>query len=424
MKIAGKMRVTRVVTEPNPPRTSDDEARTKAFESMLAEERDARAVAEAASNAKSELLTTVSHEVRAPLGAIISMADLLLKTPLIPRQRHYADTLQQSGRALLAVLNEVLDFSKLEAGRLRLEAVRFDFLELMKSVEVQLAARAGDKGIAARVELADDFPRHMLGDPVRIRQILNNLTDNALKFTDAGSVRVRVGYGHDGDEIILRFEVWDTGVGLTEQQMSRLFPPQPRSGSSVAGNLGGAGLGLSISSKLVNLMSGDLGCESAPDMGSMFWFTIRVGDAESAAWNTGVPERVPPSARRAVTAPLEGHVLVVEDNDINQILISTYLDQFGLTHDTAVNGQEAVQMVQMRHYDIVLMDIMMPVMDGLEATQHIRKDDALRQVPIIMLTTSVRMKDVPVALAYGADAYIAKPQTAEKLIEKVQAILA
>ena len=390
------------------------------LENKLAQEREAREIAEAANKAKSELLATVSHEVRTPLGAIISMADLLLGTQLDGQQRQYADTLQQSGRALLAVLNDVLDYSKLEAGRFDLEVVPFDAIELMDGVEAELVARADAKGLVAQLDLAEDFPRDLSGDPVRIRQVLNNLIDNALKFTEEGSVHVRAGYGRDGEEFILRFEVCDTGIGLTAEQLSGLFKPYAQADSSVAVQYGGTGLGLSIARKLAKLMGGDLGCDSTPDSGSMFWFTVRVRDADTAAstpaaeaseLKSGLPPGPPP-----VMGPLNGHVLIVEDNDVNQMLITAYLDQFGLTHDTAVNGQEAIRMVQERHYDVVLMDIMMPVMDGLEATKQIRAlDGPLASLPIIALTANAMKGDRETYLASGLDGYVSKPLSAADL---------
>ena len=390
------------------------------LEKKLAQESEARAIAEAASKAKSELLATVSHEVRTPLGAIISMADLLLGTQLDAQQRQYADTLQQSGRALLAVLNDVLDYSKLEAGRFDLEAVPFDVIDLMHGVEAELVARADAKGLAAQVDLADDFPRNLCGDPVRIRQVLNNLIDNALKFTEEGSVHVRAGYGRDGEEFVLRFEVCDTGIGLTADQLSGLFEPYAQADSSVAVQYGGTGLGLSIARKLANLMGGDLGCDSTPGSGSMFWFTIRVRDANAPA---NVPAEEPEKPSRDLPpgpppamGPLNGHVLVVEDNDVNQMLIAAYLEQFGLTHDTAANGEEAIRMVQERHYDVVLMDIMMPVMDGLEATKKIRAlDGPLASLPIIALTANAMKGDRETYLASGLDGYISKPLSAADL---------
>ncbi len=398
----------------NPPASNDLNARLELLEKALGEERAARERAEDESRAKSELLATVSHEVRTPMGAIISMADLLLRTNLDERQFHYAETLEQSGRGLLALLNDILDHSKLDAGRVEVENIAFDLPELMQNVRSMLEVRAQEKGLQSSIELADNFPARLVGDPVRIRQILDNLIDNAVKFTDRGSVRVLAGYGHDGDELVLRFEVHDTGIGLDEKQMEHLFQPYEQADSSVSAKYGGTGLGLSIARQLAQLMSGDLGAESTPHLGSMFWFTIRVSEAAEAK-----PENIarPRQGRApAPLGPLSGHVLIVEDNEINQMLIAAYLDQFGLSHDTAVNGEEAVEMVQERTYDIVLMDIMMPVMDGIESTKQIRAlSGPAAKTRIIALTAHAMEGDRETYLAAGMDGYVSKPVRATDL---------
>lgn len=399
-----------------PPASDDVAAKLERLKQVLRAEREARARAEADDKAKSQLLATVSHEVRTPLGAIISMADLLLGTGLDDRQRHYAETLEQSGRALLTVLNEILDFSKLEAGRFDLEVVSFDFAELMKSVGAELEARANDKGLVSSFDIAEGCARQLRGDPVRLRQILNNLIDNALKFTETGSVRVRAGYGHDGDEIILRFEVCDTGIGLTAQQISCLFEPYAQADSSVAVKYGGTGLGLSIAGQLAKLMGGELGCESTPDEGSMFWFTVRVREAGAAAPASKTQGSDEQGTAKADMGPLSGHMLIVEDNEINQMLIAAYLDQFGLTHEVAVNGQIAVKMVQESQFDVVLMDIMMPVMDGLEATKQIRALPGPQgKLPIIALTANAMKGDRETYLVAGMNGYVSKPISAADL---------
>jgi CheY-like chemotaxis protein/nitrogen-specific signal transduction histidine kinase len=399
-----------------PPASNDVAAKLERLKQALTAERAARARAEADDKAKSQLLATVSHEVRTPLGAIISMADLLLGTGLDDRQRHYAQTLEQSGRALLTVLNEILDFSKLEAGRFDLEVVSFDFAELMKSVGAELGARAKNKGLVSSLEIAEGFARQLRGDPVRLRQILNNLIDNALKFTETGSVRVRAGYGHDGNEIILRFEVHDTGIGLTAQQITCLFEPYSQADSSVAVKYGGTGLGLSIAGQLAKLMGGEMGCESTPDKGSMFWFTVRMREAGAMAPASDAKGPDEQGAEKTAMGPLSGHMLIVEDNEINQMLIAAYLDQFGLTHDVAVNGQIAVEMVQQGKFDVVLMDIMMPVMDGLEATKQIRSlPDPQCKLPIIALTANAMKGDRETYLAAGMDGYVSKPISAADL---------
>lgn len=393
-----------------PPTPGPQADRLMELERALAMEREARARAEAADKAKSELLATVSHEVRTPMGAVISMAELLLGTGLDARQKQYAETLQQSGRALLTVLNGILDYSKLEAGRFELEIVTFDCIELLGSVRAELEARAGAKDLASSLDLADGFPRQLRGDPVRIRQIVNNLIDNALKFTEAGSVRVRAGYGHDGGEVILRVEVEDTGIGLAPAQIERLFQPYAQADSSVAVTYGGTGLGLSIARRLAQRMGGDLGCASTPGAGSMFWFTIRVRQAGAAA---PVEDRAPAPQP---LGPLSGHVLIVEDNNVNQMLIGAYLDQFGLTHATAANGEEALAMVREHAFDVVLMDIMMPVMDGLEATRQLRVlGGRAARLPVIALTANAMKGDREAYLAAGLNGYVSKPINAADL---------
>lgn len=384
------------------------------LEAELASEREARARAETADKAKSELLAAVSHEVRTPLGAIISMAELLLGTGLNSRQRHYADTLHQSGRALLTVLNEILDFSKLDAGRFEIESVPFDFSELMDSVRSELQARARDKSLTSSLIYTKGFPKRLIGDPVRIRQVLNNLIDNALKFTEQGSVQIRAGFGRDGANVVVRFEVHDTGIGLSDEQISRLFEPYAQADNSVAGKYGGTGLGLSIARDLARLMGGDLGCESTPGSGSMFWFTMRAKEAaQEAQAEAPAPERTP---RPAKLGPLTGHVLIVEDNEVNQMLIAAYLDQFGLTYDMAANGVEAVSKVQGKPYAAVLMDIMMPVMDGVEASKQIRAlDTPVAKIPIIALTANAMKGDREIYLSAGMDGYVSKPLSAASL---------
>ena len=409
------------------PLASGDAGRIDQLERTLAGEREARARAEASDKAKSELLATVSHEVRTPLGAIISMSELLLGTQLDKRQRHYADTLQQSGRALLSIVNEILDHSRPDAGQFELENVTFSFHELMASLRTELEARAGERNLACSVALADGFPEQLYGDPVRIRQVLNNLIDNALKFTGHGSVSVLAGYGRDGDDLVLRFEVRDTCIDLGPEQVSRLFEPYTQADNSAADCYGGAGLGLSVARKLAALMGGELGCESDPGSGSMFWFTARLREVRQQLREStpGSPSAAaPPQTSPGTHGPLSGHVLIVEDNRVNQVLIGAYLDQFGLTHETAENGGEAVKKVAENHYDVVLMDIMMPVMDGLEAARNIRAlEPPASKVPMIALTANAMKGDRENYPAAGMDGYLSKPLNASSLFSALTEFL-
>lgn len=402
-----------------PPSPSDDFAPDDLFsqiellERTLAAERAARAAAEQASRAKAELLATVSHEIRTPLGAIISMADLLANTQLDETQRRYAETLRQSGRGLLAVLNNVLDYSKLSAGRFELDIGRFDFAEMMASVGATLAARADEKGLQSSVQVVEGCPEHFTGDSARIRQILNNLIDNAVKFTDAGSVNLRVGCAASGADAKLRFEVRDTGIGLTETQKARLFEPYAQGDASVGAKYGGTGLGLSIARKLVDLMGGEMGCESIEGQGSVFWFQVPLRLAGAGA-GAGAGEAT--ADDETAPGPLSGRVLIVEDNEVNQMLIKAYLDSFGLAHDVAANGQEALAALQAGSFDLVLMDIMMPELDGIETTNRIRAlPGPIAQVPVVALTANAMAGDRERYLAAGMDGYVSKPVGAADL---------
>ncbi len=378
----------------------------------LEDARLARAAVENESAAKSDLLATASHEIRTPLGAIISTADLLLASDLDDTQRRYAETLRQSGRGLLAILNDILDYSKLSAGRFELETVRFDFAELMRTTGAALAARAGAKGLSSRIDITEGCPTHLIGDPARLRQVLNNLIDNALKFTEEGSVNIRAGFGSNGAETVLRFEIVDTGIGVAGEQQARLFEPYTQRDSSIAAKYGGTGLGLSIARRLVTLMGGEIGCESVEGRGSVFWFTARLRQPDERTRARRAPERSYPGDK------LSGHVLVVEDNDINRMLIAAYLDSFGLTHETAASGRAALEALTRKRFDLVLMDIMMPEMDGVEAMRHIRAlDGPVSGIPVIALTANAMKGDRETYLAAGADGYVSKPVSAADLFD-------
>ena len=257
----------------------------------LATERQAREAAEIADKAKSELLATVSHELRTPMGAIISMAELLRQTPLDATQERYAATLQQSARSLLTVLNDILDFSKLEAERFELDTAPFDLHDLVQSVAQGLQARASEKALASGLDIGASCPRFVKGDAARLRQILSNLIDNALKFTSEGAVRLHASACETGGKLMLRFDVTDTGIGLSDAEQDRLFLPYAQADRSVAGQYGGTGLGLSIARRLTQLMGGEIGCESVVGQGSLFWFAIPMERSETGIQATeGVKE--------------------------------------------------------------------------------------------------------------------------------------
>jgi CheY-like chemotaxis protein len=369
----------------------------------LAAERQAREAAEAGDRAKSDLLATVSHELRTPMGAIISMAELLSQTTLDETQKRYADTLQQSARGLLTVLNDILDFSKLEAGRFELDFAPFDLYDLVQSVAQGLQARASEKGLASGLDIGATCPRFVNSDASRIRQILTNLADNAIKFTAEGSVRMHVSACELEDGLLLRFDVTDTGIGLDHDDEERLFQPYVQGARSAGRHYSGTGLGLSIAQRLVQLMGGDIGCESVVGQGSLFWFTVACERVENTVPGKMLKETQSP--RR-----LSGHILVVEDNAVNRMLIGAYLDEFGLTYEMVESGASAIMALASSSYDLVLMDIMMPELDGMETTRRIRMlHGPAAEVPIVALTAKAMKGDRETYLASGMNGYVSKP---------------
>ena len=381
-------------------RADDLFGQIQALVDCLAQEREAKEAAEAADQAKSELLATVSHELRTPMGAIISMAELLQQTALDETQKKYASTLHQSARSLLTVLNDILDFSKLDAGRFELDTAPFDLHDLVQSVAQGLQARASERGLASGLDIGATCPRFVKGDATRIRQILTNLVDNALKFTSEGSVRLHVSARETDSSFMLRFDVSDTGIGLDHEGQERLFEPYIQGGSTTATQYGGTGLGLSIAQRLVLLMGGEIGCESEVGQGSMFWFAIAAERAESSQ----KAKEVQPTRR------LQGHLLVVEDNAVNRMLIGAYLDEFGLTYEMVETGASAIMALASNSYDLVLMDIMMPELDGVQTTQRCRLlHGPAAEVPIIALTAKAMKGDREKFLASGMNGYVSKP---------------
>jgi CheY-like chemotaxis protein/nitrogen-specific signal transduction histidine kinase len=360
-------------------------------------ERQMRKQAEAADRAKSDLLAVVSHELRTPMGAVISMSELLLNGTLDTSQRRYAETLQQSARSLLIVLNDILDYSKLEAGRFELDCAMFDLHELVESVGSELQMRTHAKGLLGAINVGVSCPRFVKGDAIRLRQVLTNLTDNAVKFTPRGSVHLHANAGEANGKLRLRFDVIDTGIGFGEFQKQRLFQPYAQVHRTNASQ--GTGLGLSISRRLVELMGGEIGCEGAPGQGSLFWFTIPTERADTVT-----------SKDVAASGTLVGHVLVVEDNAVNRMLIGAYLEEFGLTYDVVGDASTALARLATRNYDLVLMDIMMPELDGVEGTKRIRNlgGDAA-DVPVVAVTAHAMKGDREDYLAAGLDGYVSKP---------------
>ncbi|CCE02297.1 MHYT domain-containing protein [Bradyrhizobium sp. STM 3809] len=371
----------------------------------------AKLAAEAASRAKSDFLAMMSHEIRTPMAGMIGMIDLLARTHLDEEQRGLAEVAKESSRNLLAVVNNILDFSKLEAGRLTPEAIGFSLGHTLKSVTTLLGQQARNQGIVLEIARAEDIPPWLVGDPVRIGQILFNLVGNAIKFTRRGSVRIVASHRPIADgRVELRIEVIDTGAGIPADIQPMLFDPFTQADISVSRKFGGTGLGLAICRQLCRAMGGEIGVDSAPGRGSRFWFTVQCGVGER-------PEAASPPLQPALPARTDRlTILVVDDTPIIRTLITKLLARFGCQFDVACNGREAIDAVQGKRYDIVLMDMQMPEMDGMTATAAIRGlDGPASDVPIIALTANALVGQREICIGAGMNDFLTKPIDPEAL---------
>lgn len=360
--------------------------------------------ADAASRAKSEFLAMMSHEIRTPLTSIIGFAETLSPSSSPLESAEAGEIIVRNGQHLLTIINDILDISKIEAGRLVLEEVRFSPLEVVDALRSTVGAQARGKGIAFHFEAVYPFPSHVLGDPTRWRQILFNLCGNAIKFTEHGKVELTLIYLRETGRLLCR--VSDTGIGMSEEEQSRLFQPFTQADTSVARRYGGTGLGLHLVYQLAVRMGGTVRVNSAPGQGSIFEVDIAVALAPDAVWL----EQPPSFVAEAAAAPLlrlSGTVLLAEDGPDNRRLISTWLTRMGLTVETAPDGVRAVELALAGNYDVVLMDIQMPNMDGVQATRLLRS--AGFAAPIIALTANVMPEDRERYRAAGCNDCVAKP---------------
>jgi len=379
--------------------------RARALEETLAKMQDAL-------RAKGEFLAVVSHEIRTPMNGVLGMAQLLQTTALSEEQKRYVETIQTSGETLVSIINDILDISKLDSGNVRLDARPVELRAVVKEVIDLLGAQARNKGLYLDLEIAADVPAWIKGDTTRLKQIITNLVGNALKFTHHGGVRVAMRTVQQGQ--FLECQVQDTGIGIPPDRVDRLFEKFSQVDSSITRRYGGTGLGLVICKRLVESMGGQIRVESKQHEGSIFTFLVPLVPADPPGQQAA---RSP--AARSGSAKLK--ILLVEDNAVNQMLVLGMLQKLGTHADVAMDGAEALELVREGGYDLILMDMQMPRMDGLTATRAIRAMSDIRQPRIVALTANAMDSDRTACLAAGMDDFLSKPFKMNELEEKLAA---
>ncbi len=375
----------------------------------------AKLEAEKANRVKSEFLANMSHEIRTPMNAITGMLHLALKTELTAKQRNYLNKISYAAHSLLSIINDILDFSKIESGRLELETAPFSLDEVLRYIADIVEMNAKQKNIVVATLVNEGTPRWLIGDTLRLSQILINLASNAVKFTEQGKIIISVKPElRDAEAVVLRFSVQDSGIGMTSTQIEKLFQPFSQADSSITRRYGGTGLGLTISKQLVEMMGGKIRVESEPGKGSTFIFTIKLGIAQKpvASHKTGQSQQNTVEDFSCLTGR---KILLVEDNNLNRELATELLTNLGVVVEIAENGREAVKRVFKEPFDLVFMDIQMPEMDGLTATRLIRADVRFSRLPIIAMTANAMTGDRKNSLEAGMNDHISKPIMPEKL---------